>query len=422
MAAILEVRGLSKEYVLGQSRRNESLREVLVRALRAPIEALKGNSRQQEARFWALRDVSFDVNAGDVLGVIGRNGAGKSTLLKIMSRITDPTEGFIKVRGRLSSLLEVGTGFHPELTGRENIFLNGAILGMTRAEIVAKFDEIVAFSEIEKFLDMPVKRYSSGMFVRLAFSVAAHLDPEILIVDEVLAVGDMAFQKKCLGKMSEVSQGGRTVLFVSHNMAAVQNLCTTAIVLSEGRLGFHGAAKDGIDFYLHSVRGEGAQGHMIDLSRVRRKPGLEPVLQQVELFAKGNTPLAGTLPMGESLQIRIHFRLDVPKDKIEVGIGFDSMFGQRIFTAHTSFEPGYRYDEQVGPQTYVCNIPSLTLVPGEYSIRVWVDSSGDSLDIVDDAARLQVIESDYYGTGRVPWNGTFVLQHHWYLEQGTSAT
>ncbi|HEX6502556.1 MAG TPA: ABC transporter ATP-binding protein [Terriglobales bacterium] len=422
MMPILEIGNLSKQYVLGRARRrDDSLRELLVSTLRKPLDLLMGKDGPKQTPFWALRKVSFDVREGEVLGVIGRNGAGKSTLLKIMSRITDPTEGFIKVRGRLSSLLEVGTGFHPELTGRENIFLNGAILGMRKTEIVSKFDEIVAFSEIERFLDTPVKRYSSGMYVRLAFSVAAHLNPEILVVDEVLAVGDMSFQKKCLGKMSEVSKGGRTVLFVSHNMAAVQNLCATAIVLSQGQLTFHGPSKDAIDFYLHSVRGEGSQGHAIDISNARRGSGLEPVLQRVEFYTHGNTPVCGTLPMGDSLQIRVHFVLPKMLEKIEVGIGFDSMFGQRIFTAHTGFEPGYSFEERIGPQTYVCNIPALTLVPGEYSIRVWVDASSDSLDIVDDAARLQVIESDYYGTGRVPWNGTFVLPHQWYLEQGISA-
>jgi lipopolysaccharide transport system ATP-binding protein len=422
MAPILEINNLSKQYIIGQRhRRNESFRELLVRNICKPVRALVGHSEPQETQFWALRQVSFDVQPGEVLGVIGRNGAGKSTLLKIMSRITDPTEGYIKVRGRLSSLLEVGTGFHPELTGRENIFLNGAILGMRKAEILAKFDEIVAFSEIERFLDTPVKRYSSGMFVRLAFSVAAHLDPEILVVDEVLAVGDMAFQKKCLGKMSEVSQGGRTVLFVSHNMAAVQNLCASAIVLDEGKLVFHGPSKEAIDSYLHSVRGVGSQGHVIDISKARREPGLEPVLQRVEFYTQGNTPVRGILPMGASLQVRIHFALQEHREKIAVGVGFDSMFGQRIFTAHTSFERGCLHDGQAGPQTYVCNIPSLTLVPGEYTLRVWVDANNGPLDTVDDAARVQIIESDYYGTGRVPWNGSFVLEHHWFLEQGISA-
>ena len=224
--------------------------------------------------FWALRDISFDVNAGEVIGIIGRNGAGKSTLLKILSRITDPTEGSIHIRGRLASLLEVGTGFHPELTGRENIFLNGAILGMRKAEIVAKFDEIVAFSEVEKFLDTPVKRYSSGMYVVLAFSVAAHLDPEILIVDEVLAVGDVAFQKKCLGKMGEVSHSGRTVLFVSHNMAAVENLCSAGCRPARRQAAVRRHPKNGIQHYLSSLANRGGRGSVIDLDGIGTRPNV----------------------------------------------------------------------------------------------------------------------------------------------------
>src|SRR5207244_3345082 len=204
--------------------------------------------------FWALKDVSFEVRQGEVIGIIGRNGAGKSTLLKILSRITDPTEGRVTINGRVASLLEVGTGFHPELTGRENIYLNGAILGMTRAEIGRKFDEIVAFAEVEKFLDTPVKRYSSGMYVRLAFAVAAHLEPEILVVDEVLAVGDAEFQKKCLGKMSTVASGGRTVLFVSHNLTAIESLCHSCIALQRGRIFTRGSPTDVLDKYLGSRR------------------------------------------------------------------------------------------------------------------------------------------------------------------------
>ncbi len=254
---IITVEGLGKRYRLGASRSNErytALRDVVAEAATRPFRRLSNkfkskngsdesgststqnlnSSRTEE--FWALRDINFEVKRGEVLGIIGRNGAGKSTLLKILSRITDPTEGRIKIRGRVASLLEVGTGFHPELTGRENIYLNGAILGMHRHEIKAKFDEIVAFAEVEKFLDTPVKRYSSGMYVRLAFAVAAHLEPEILVVDEVLAVGDTEFQKKCLGKMQDVAQGGRTVLFVSHNMSAVKLLCTRAVLLTSGSL------------------------------------------------------------------------------------------------------------------------------------------------------------------------------------------
>ena len=426
MRPILEFRNISKEYVLGSTvRRHENFREVLVRSLQSPFRVFNRGKQNpsREERFWALRDISFDVNPGDVIGIIGPNGAGKSTLLKIMSRITDPTEGHIKIRGRLASLLEVGTGFHPELTGRENIFLNGAILGMRKTEIVSKFDEIVAFSEIERFLDTPVKHYSSGMYVRLAFAVAAHLNPEILVVDEVLAVGDMAFQKKCLGKMSEVSQGGRTVLFVSHNMVAVENLCHRGIVLGQGKLTFNGAAKEAINFYLNSVSGESSQGHVIDLENARRADLLRPrLLQKMEFYTDDNIPMKGYLPMGAPLKIRVHFPLSEPVENFQIGIGFNNMFGQRIFTAHSRFEPDRSHGKRVGPQVFVCNIPSLTLVPGRYTLRVWMDIGADEVDMVDDAARIQVIESDYYGTGRVPWNGTFVLKHRWYIEQGNGAS
>ncbi|MEM2899302.1 MAG: ABC transporter ATP-binding protein, partial [Thermoplasmata archaeon] len=221
---IIEVKNLSKRYYLGLDRRYKRFTENFTNALLHPIETIK-RARMPKEEFWALKDVSFTINEGEVVGIIGRNGAGKSTLLKIISQITYPTKGEVILRGRVGSLLEVGTGFHPELTGRENIYMNGAILGMRKREIDAKFDEIVKFAEVEKFLDTPVKRYSSGMYVRLAFAVAAHLEPEILLVDEVLAVGDAQFQKKCLGKMKDVSEGGRTVLFVSHNMGAIAEMC-----------------------------------------------------------------------------------------------------------------------------------------------------------------------------------------------------
>jgi lipopolysaccharide transport system ATP-binding protein len=285
--SVISVENLSKRYIIGHQRnRHDGLRHRIEAAARAPwrwfhqrlssgfrspgsdvrtktsdLRPLASElSRATREEFWALKDVSFEVREGDVLGVIGRNGAGKSTLLKVLSRITEPTQGRVRIKGRVASLLEVGTGFHPELTGRENVFLNGAILGMSKAEITRKFDEIVAFSEIEKFLDTPVKRYSSGTYVRLAFAVAAHLEPEILIVDEVLAVGDAQFQKKCLGKMGEVSRGGHTVLFVSHNMVAVQSLCHRAVLLQEGKLLEEGQASAVVSRYLsvaqrhHEVR------------------------------------------------------------------------------------------------------------------------------------------------------------------------
>lgn len=423
MPPIIEFRNVSKEYVLGGAvRQQETLRELLMRKLH-----LDGKVEVEAAvkqRFWALRGITFDVNEGEVIGIIGRNGAGKSTLLKILSRITDPTEGSIQIRGRLASLLEVGTGFHPELTGRENIFLNGAILGMRKSEIVNKFDEIVAFSEVEKFLDTPVKRYSSGMYVRLAFSVAAHLNPEILVVDEVLAVGDMAFQKKCLGKMSEVSQGGRTVIFVSHNMAAVQNLCQRGVVLSDGKMLFNGGAEDAIQQYLHSVTGTAAQGHVINLLNAPRisKKVRPRLLESMEFFTDGDVAMAGTLPMGAALKMRIRFNFPEPVESFDVGIGFDNVYGQRVFTAHSCFEPERDGGMHVGPQTFVCNIPSLTLVPGEYVLRIWVDANRREVDLINEAARIQVIESDYYGTGRVPWNGVFVLKHHWYSEKANGVS
>src|SRR5881628_252867 len=261
----IRVEGISKHYRIGaRQERYYTLRDTLTEAVTRPFQKLAAffsrngaGTRTPEAwSIWALKDVSFDVKRGEVVGIIGRNGAGKSTLLKILSRITEPTEGRARIHGRVGSLLEVGTGFHPELTGRENIYLNGAILGMKKAEIDRKFDEIVAFAEVEQFIDTPVKHYSSGMYVRLAFAVAAHLEPEILIVDEVLAVGDSAFQKKCLGKMSEISHGGRTVLFVSHNMEAVLRLCTSAILLKNGQVVDRGSAENVVRRYLASVESE----------------------------------------------------------------------------------------------------------------------------------------------------------------------
>jgi lipopolysaccharide transport system ATP-binding protein len=375
--------------------------------------------------FWALKDVSFELEQGQVLGIIGRNGAGKSTLLKIISRITDPTQGEVRVRGRMASLLEVGTGFHFELTGRENIFLNGAILGMRRGEIASKFDEIVAFSEIEKFLDTPVKHYSSGMYVRLAFAVAAHLDPEILVVDEVLSVGDVSFQKKCLGKMNEVSRSGRTVLFVSHNMATVENLCQTAIVLDRGSLIFSGNSKEAVQYYLGSISGatDRSTGSQVDLSNAPgRKPTTRPLLKSMEFFTEGNQPLDGGLNIGGRLQVRVHFELERPTDSFNVGLGFNSVMGLRVFTANSFFEPNRSHGERVGRQVFVCDIPSFTLVPGDYTIRVWLDVNSAQADVIEDAARITVLESDYYGTGRIPRNGTVVLQHRWYLEQAADGT
>ena len=272
----IRVQGLGKRYRLGPRERYRALRDTLADALSSPVRAAASVLRGQppapggpvDTQLWALHDITFELDQGDVLGIIGQNGAGKSTLLKVLSRVTEPTEGYAEIRGRVGSLLEVGTGFHPELTGRENVYLSGAILGMRRREIARKFDEIVAFAEVERFLDTPVKHYSSGMYLRLGFAVAAHLDPEILLVDEVLAVGDAAFQRKCLGKMGEVAKGGRTVLFVSHNMASVGRLCSRALLLASGTVAYLGPVADAIDHYLKSALTD--QGSRVDL---RKAPG-----------------------------------------------------------------------------------------------------------------------------------------------------
>ncbi len=424
MPPIIEICGISKEYRLGRAFRHpDNFRELLQRKLTTPFRRKSDGDavvpRIKEERFWALRNVSFDVQEGEVIGIIGRNGAGKSTLLKILSRITDPTEGVVKLRGRLASLLEVGTGFHPELTGRENIFLNGAILGMRRAEIISKFDEIVAFAEVEKFLDTPVKFYSSGMYVRLAFAVAAHLEPEILIIDEVLSVGDIAFQKKCLGKMSEVSRGGRTVLFVSHHMAAVENLCRRGIVLNRGRLDFEGSAKEAIHYYLNQLSGtEAVSGHIVDLADApNRRSLVGKLIQRVELYTDGDRPFNGGLKIGGYLRLLVHFDLPSPTSSFNVGLGFNDLFGQRVFTAHSLFEPDRTHGDRVGPQVFACDIPSLTLTPGDYSVRVWLDIGNTEADLIDDAIRITIIESDYYGSGKVPWNGAMVIKHRWYLQE-----
>lgn len=429
MKPIVEIRDISKQYRLGASRirKTQNFRELLQGAATAPFRALGakngGPTKETLYSFWALDGVSLNIHQGDVLGIIGRNGAGKSTLLKILSRITSPTKGEVVLRGRLASLLEVGTGFHPELTGRENIFLNGAILGMRKAEIDRRFDEIVAFAEVDKFLDTPVKHYSSGMYVRLAFAVAAHLNPEILVVDEVLAVGDLSFQKKCLGKMGEVSRGGRTVLFVSHNMAAIENLCTRAVVLDQGKLSFDGGGKEAIQFYLTSLSDRSGTGHIVDLRDVGiRRSIVAPLLQRLEFFTDNEEPLTEGLLIGSSLKIKVHFELPQSTSIFHVGLGFNNSYGQRIFTAHSLFEPNRPDQEHVGNQVFCCEIPSFTLMPGEYTIKVWLDLKGaGDADVIEDAAKITVLESDFYGTGRVPWAGALVLKHRWYLEQAADA-
>ncbi|MDQ5846688.1 MAG: polysaccharide ABC transporter ATP-binding protein, partial [Acidobacteriota bacterium] len=324
MKPLIKVDSLSKLYQIGaREAPYQTFREAITQTVRAPLNAMRRSRNGRDNSIWALDNVSFDVQAGEVVGIIGRNGAGKSTLLKILSRITEPTAGRVELWGRVGSLLEVGTGFHPELTGRENIFLNGAILGMKRAEIERKFDEIVAFAEVERFIDTPVKRYSSGMFLRLAFAVAAHLEPEILVVDEVLAVGDASFQKKCLGKMSDVAKAGRTVLFVSHNMGAIQGLCERALWLAGGKLVGQGEANQVVAEYMEMV------GQDIDVQAGNASAALS--IRKVNLRnEKGE--LTSNFSFGSSMAVEIHYDARERIEKPYFWISVSSKFGP-IFAA-----------------------------------------------------------------------------------------
>ena len=368
--------------------------------------------------FWALKNINLNIYPGDTVGIIGSNGAGKSTILKILSRITDPTSGTIKVRGRVGSLLEVGTGFHPELTGRENVYLNGAILGMRRAEIDARFEEIVAFAGIGGFLDTPVKHYSSGMYVRLAFSIAAHVDPEILVVDEVLAVGDIAFQKKCLGKMSEACARAKTILFVSHNLAAVESLCNRGVVIVHGEIVFSGTSREAVQFYMNEVEASSLDRieHIVDLSTASGRPHkYQSALTCLELYDGDGNPLQGVAPAGATIRAVIRFRLDVPSSSFEASIAFDTPTGQRVCTAHSAYEPHRIHDRRSGEQVFVCEIASLPLIAGEYRIGVGLDIGGQEVDWVSDATQLTIAKTDFYETGIVPTRGMFLLENRWTL-------
>lgn len=415
MDPVIQIQKLSKQYALRESpAMYSSLRESITNLVAGPWRARKPKPLTGSS-FWALKDIDLEIYQGDTVGIIGSNGAGKSTLLKILSRITDPTSGRIGVRGHLASLLEVGTGFHPELTGKENIYLNGAILGMRRAEIESKFDKIVSFAGVGDFLDTPVKRYSSGMYVRLAFSIAANLDPEILIVDEVLAVGDVAFQKKCLGKMAEACDRARTVLFVSHNLAALEALCKRAIVLQKGRLVFDGASKDAIDFYLRNVVGEVVESdsHVADLSAAPRAAHRTPQLKRLELYTGDGEPLRGGLPIGAPLRAVIAFDLETPCTSFDASLAFVTTSGQRVCTAHSAYEPVREHEERAGSQVFVCDIHSLPLIPNDYKIQVTLDIAGQEVDVVEEACNLTVLKSDFYGTGVIPTKGMMLLENRW---------
>ena len=412
MSAVITVENLGKKYTISHQQREQytSLRDIITNGVTnfgnrllspfrrslAPCPLTLAPASHED--FWALKDVSFEVKQGDRIGIIGRNGAGKSTLLKILSRITEPTTGSVRIKGRVASLLEVGTGFHPELTGRENIFLNGAILGMGRSEIKKKFDEIVDFAEIEKFLDTPVKRYSSGMYVRLAFSVAAYLEPEILIVDEVLAVGDAQFQKKCLGKMEDVGKEGRTVLFVSHNMAAIQNLCNRGIVLRNGHLQAIGTHFDAITNYLYLPS---SNRRTLALREDRIGTG-EVRVDSIEFLDREGYTVVSTV-CGQYLGIRMHFTRmgGATCPHVIAGLIFKTELDVPVFLHHNRLTrhtfgplPGKGYFELI--------IDRLPLPPAKYRLGYTLMQNSSYIDGITDAAELTVSDGDFFGSGEVP--------------------
>jgi homopolymeric O-antigen transport system ATP-binding protein len=417
----ITIENLGKRYTIGHQRADgDGMRHAIEGAVREPLAWLRSHrqKRLQQADFWALKDVSLQIKQGEVVGIIGRNGAGKSTLLKILSRITVPTEGRIRIDGRIASLLEVGTGFHQELTGRENIFLNGAILGMTRAEITRKFDQIVAFSEIEEFLDTPVKRYSSGMYVRLAFAVAAHLEPEILIVDEVLAVGDAAFQKKCLGKMESFAQSGRTVLFVSHNMEAVRSLCQRGVWLKDGRLHRDGIAGEIVEEYFNSISTE------LSFSCTNADYGLT-ILKVGLKHSRGEE--SNQFRPGEDLIVEItyyaHKRLAQPY----IVLGVQGINGS-CFTANMLLD-GHRPEALAGSGKLACRFKSLPLFPQRYSVKLSVRTTNGNDMIINyqEVAYFSVVgdlaEYGYKGEflSRASRSTPVVVPYEWCLPDGTIA-
>lgn len=423
----LSVRGLSKAYTIAhEQQRHVTLAEAMLARLRHPFR------RATTETFWALRDVSFDVPRGEVLGVIGRNGAGKSTLLKVLSRITEPTSGEIDLYGRVGSLLEVGTGFHPELTGRENIYLNGAILGMRKAEIDRQFDAIVDFSGVETFLDTPVKRYSSGMYVRLAFAVAAHLEPEILVVDEVLAVGDAEFQKKCLGKMKDVAQSGRTILFVSHNMAAVTNLCTSAVVMANGKLAYHGTTEGAVANYLAATsRGSGAaDGEQLQQYRLS---WARPYVTAARVLGADGSEQSN-FSLGSDLIVELTFEHPDPGGKVSypvMGVVINHATLGVIGNVNTRMTGWFSEHGPRRSATMRCTLKRPPLLQGQYAIDLWLSEGHspsapavDHLDCLTGALSFTIEPSDLYGSGRTPdaGFGAIFLDPAWEIEPAAPPT
>lgn len=415
---VIKVENLSKQYRLGIWGSGSLVRDfqswwAVKRGKEDPNSKITetGLERYNGNRIWALKGVSFNVQQGELVGIIGKNGAGKSTLLKILTKVTSPTSGMVKIKGRVASLLEVGTGFHPELTGRENIYLNGSILGMRKNEIKQRFDEIVAFSEIERYIDTPVKRYSSGMYVRLAFAVAAHLEPEILLVDEVLAVGDVAFQKKCLGKMKDVAKGGRTVLFVSHNMAAVENLCRRGIFLYDGKVRYMGSQEEAITEYLRSFAGD-----KVNLRDRTDRTGSGLVRVVGIEFKDLNGNVLDSVNCGNDLDIYLYFEAapGLHKKRIIASLMIKTQLDVPVFLHHNRLT---RDNFGILPKfgAFVCRLKRLPLTPSIYNISLSIMVDGEYLDSISYAAELTVVAGDFFGSGEIPpsSHGLCLVEGQW---------
>jgi lipopolysaccharide transport system ATP-binding protein len=412
MLPAIHARGLGKQYRIGARRASYgSLRESLTEALRAPFRAWGRLPQTTDSTIWALKDVDLEIQPGEVVGIIGRNGAGKSTLLKILSRITEPSTGEVDLFGRVGSLLEVGTGFHPELTGRENIYLNGAVLGMKRREIQQKFDAMVAFAEVDKFLDTPVKHYSSGMYMRLAFAVAAHLEPEILLVDEVLAVGDAVFQKKCLGKMGEVARQGRTVLFVSHNIAAVRTLCSSALLLRDGQVDSQGSVKTCVERYLELSQTN--QAKEVDTSQLRRSPVADTALRinSLRLCTRRTGP---SLAVGEAIELELRFQVTEGLEDVVLGVALVSTDQVHIFECRSSHCYGIIPSLQPGAYSIRCRIEETPLIPGHYFLSAGARCAKKHLDHIPEAMMIEVVSEE---GASCPWfdevGGCLMVSSEW---------
>lgn len=418
---VIRAKDIGKLYRIGELAPYQTLRDALAQTFISPFRKREpvpdGRIRAKanpgpDGYIWALRNVSFDVRQGEAVGFVGPNGAGKTTLLKVLSRITEPTEGWAQIRGRMSSLLEVGTGFHPELTGRENVYLNGAVLGMRKVEIARKFEDIVKFAEVEKFIDTPVKWYSDGMRVRLGFAVAAHLEPEILVVDEVLAVGDAAFQRKCMGRMEDIATAGRTVLFVSHNMAAIQNLCTVAFALDHGQVIASGDVNDVIQQYLERYD----------------RPSTTPLRDRTDRTGTGkvritNLSIGGRTNAGETVQCGARIGMEIAYEgassleDVDIDLLFFDQLGQCVLLAGATIQgKGFRTAPSKG--RFVCRFEKFPLLAGVYHVNVAISVRGQLADLVKDAMTLHVVEGDFYGSGKIPPRGygQVAVPYEWTLE------